>query len=166
MIFSRHVRGYSWRDKPGAIVRELKSFVQRGLYGYSKVDVWNVDSYLARTIPEMLSILRDTTHGYPYVLASWLPIVEEDDSIGMPLWSAILTYVIEGFEGYAYLSDGKLYTEDRFEPAGEINKLHPFLGKEWTDEQWEEMKAEEERIISEFDDAMAVFVEIFPNLWD
>lgn len=47
------------------IPREVKWFIQRGKRGWSERDVWSVDSYLNKVIPEMLVELAKTTHGVP-----------------------------------------------------------------------------------------------------
>lgn len=45
--------------------REVKWFIQRGRRGYADCDVWSVDGYLTRIVPQMLETLRKNAIGYP-----------------------------------------------------------------------------------------------------
>ena len=47
------------------VTRPIKRFWQRGRRGWCYEDVWNVDNWLARTLPDMLDRLRKQNHGWP-----------------------------------------------------------------------------------------------------
>ncbi len=51
-----------FKDK---VTRPLRRFWQRGRSGWCREDVWSVDGYLSRIIPEMLDELRKNNHSWP-----------------------------------------------------------------------------------------------------
>lgn len=69
------------------LLRYLKSFYQRGRYGWDYSDVFSADEYLSRIIPQMIRYLM-TKNGYPTQLNS----IEE--------WHDILEKIAYGFERY------------------------------------------------------------------
>jgi hypothetical protein len=74
------------------LMRWVKDFFHRGLYGYAESDVWNMDNYLLRILPPMLYQLKKETHGYPAHLTA-------------EQWDEILDKMIEGFESYRMAED-------------------------------------------------------------
>lgn len=44
---------------------KLKMFWQRGRRGWCEEDIWNMDSWLYRVIPEMLEEIKTIGNGYP-----------------------------------------------------------------------------------------------------
>lgn len=80
-------------------IRRVKWFIQRGRRGYADCDLWSLDSYLARMLPQALRQLRDTSHGYPQDLT-----FEE--------WDMILTQMAEGFEEHTYIMDYKNWPKE------------------------------------------------------
>ena len=84
--------------------RELKYFVQRGLYGYSDSDWWGLDYYLSQWMPSALRRFKRKGHLYPgYGLANTYK-----------KWGEILEKMAQGFEasekigGYAYKGTTRL----------------------------------------------------------
>lgn len=55
-------RGRIWR---------LRMFVERGLFGYCREDVWSVDCCLARIVPPMLRELQDGGHPGCFTQDEW-----------------------------------------------------------------------------------------------
>jgi len=47
-----------------------KHFIQRGKRGYSYRDIWNMDSYLSKLLPDMLEHLATTSNSYPIEMSS------------------------------------------------------------------------------------------------
>ena len=45
--------------------KNIKRCIRRCRCGYCDHDVWNMDSWFLAVIPDMLSELKETTHGYP-----------------------------------------------------------------------------------------------------
>jgi hypothetical protein len=74
----RHLLSHPWK-----LVEEWyfhsKWFFQRGWRGYADCDVWSLDGYLLRTIPNALDQLRKECHGHPCDLSpeSWDYILEK-----------------------------------------------------------------------------------------
>lgn len=54
---------------PRLIYREIKWFIQRGYRGWADCDVWSIDYYLNRIMPEMLERLAKTKCGHPIGLS-------------------------------------------------------------------------------------------------
>ena len=46
--------------------REIKAFIERGMYGCARCDVWSFDSYTALVILRGLKLLINTPVGLPY----------------------------------------------------------------------------------------------------
>lgn len=60
-------------------IKEIKYFIQRGRRGWADKDVWDVDYYLSKIIPPMITYLREVTHGHPADLSEkeWDEILEK-----------------------------------------------------------------------------------------
>jgi len=58
--------------------KEIKYFIQRGLYGYSNFSVYSLDSYLSEWLPNAVRELKDKC-GYPCGLTKkkWISILEK-----------------------------------------------------------------------------------------
>jgi len=67
-----------------ALYDQAKWFIQRGYRGYAECDVWSIDWYLTKWMPEALRILHKTKHGTP---------------VGMTVkgWDTRLLGIIDGF---------------------------------------------------------------------
>ena len=50
--------------------RKIKWVIQRGLRGYADCDVWSLDMYLVRWLPDAINKLRTNLHGYPIEMTS------------------------------------------------------------------------------------------------
>lgn len=60
---------YFYKNIP-YLFRSIKWFFIRGKNGWSEYDVWNMDGYLLKIIPEMLRHLADHHFGYPSNIAN------------------------------------------------------------------------------------------------
>ena len=111
----------------GDCVYEIIYFVQRGVYGWSIRDCWNVDSHLSEIIPEMLRWLKENKHGVPndFVEAAKKmrkgndasATADYDDAVleqGEILYNAMLDEIIAGFESYQKLESPWEYTAEEF----------------------------------------------------
>lgn len=59
-FFIRSIVGF-----PRKAYRKIKSFIQRGIRGWSDEDAWDLHWYLSEVISESVHHLRKTVHGYP-----------------------------------------------------------------------------------------------------
>jgi hypothetical protein len=71
---------------------ELRWFVQRGLYGYSQVDRWNIGPYLLEWMPMALHEMADHSMSYH-------PAMTHDE------WIAVLRDIAEGLHAGHRLMD-------------------------------------------------------------
>lgn len=111
----------------GDCVYETIYFVQRGVYGWSTRDCWNVDSHLSEIIPEMLRWLKENKHGVPndFVEAAKKmrkgndasATVDYDDADleqGKILYNAMLDEIIAGFESHRKIVNRWEYSPEEF----------------------------------------------------
>lgn len=68
-------------------LREVKWFIQRGMYGYADSDVWGLSSYLDTWMPSALRVLKEG-HSYPGT----------EEASSMKKWARILEKMAQGFE--------------------------------------------------------------------
>lgn len=57
---------------------DIESFIERGLQGYSSVDLWNIDSWFCEMMPRMLHDFRENSKGHPCDMSmeEWEAILE------------------------------------------------------------------------------------------
>lgn len=79
-------------SRPKYWFREVVYFIQRGKYGYSNRDTWDMHSYLGLILPSMLKDLREMMHGHPADLTP-------------KQWEKILQKMETGFRAGKELSD-------------------------------------------------------------
>jgi hypothetical protein len=91
-----------WLQKqptPGFGLRAMRSFWQRGRRGWATSDVWNMSSYLARVIADMLKNLREEGGG-------WTCTDEESKYAHLDCtpdeWTQLLLRMEFGFRYYLY----------------------------------------------------------------
>lgn len=121
----------------------VRTTYERLTRGWARRDVWSIDGYLDRIIPEMLECLRDQGHGYPSEFS------EEPygDGTGVERWNEILNTMIRGFRAHAeacnmdYLEDGERWEAEIHMPR-------------------------EEALQKEFKKGMKLFVKYYSHLWD
>lgn len=95
---------------------KAKCWYQRARYGYSYMDVWNLDSYLAEIISRAVRDLQKINHGYPGGLTE-------------KKWNAVLDKIAGTFE--LYLKSGDIWSADYdMHGAGNANKLSKQRHKE------------------------------------
>ncbi len=80
----------------------IRQFIDRGRYGFSPDDCWNLESYLSDVIARSVSQFAQDTNGYPSTVESF----EE--------WEAVLAEIVEGFQLYAEPDDDMGYVDGKF----------------------------------------------------
>ena len=58
---------YFYKNIP-CFFRQLKWAIIRGVYGWSPYDVWDMDCYLLKILPEMLTYFAYHHYGYPFAM--------------------------------------------------------------------------------------------------
>ena len=86
------------KETPTDIRYYLRQFVQRGIKGYAKSDVWGFDYYLSKVIVKGLKDLKEMSHGYPCGMVGSQAIALEKNDKGMKEWKKILDEIIWTFE--------------------------------------------------------------------
>lgn len=71
----------------------FSAFLERGLYGYAREDVWDLFSYLNSWMPDAIELLIDNMHGCPAQFVDDNGNVEE----GLKRWREILIKIRDGF---------------------------------------------------------------------
>lgn len=74
--------------------RELKYFIQRGLYGYADNDWWSIDYYLSQWMPSAVRKVG-AGHGYP----------GRGEANTPQKWKAICEKIAKGFEASYKISE-------------------------------------------------------------
>ena len=87
---------YRTPDKIAEFFRSFRVKYQRGMNGYARSDVWNLNNYLAEIISSSVNDLRKETHGYP------------PDLSGPDEWDVILDKISKGFG--VYIQDNNIWT--------------------------------------------------------
>lgn len=67
--FKPKFRWFMVRDNIKGIINEIKGSHQRAVYGISKMDCWDLDSYLLDVLENGLTILERDTIGRPHKLS-------------------------------------------------------------------------------------------------
>lgn len=124
----------------------VRTTYERLTRGWARRDVWGIDGYLDRIIPEMLECLRDEGHGYP---AEFVDPEEYPGAKGggPERWNEILNTMIRGFRAHAelcnmdYVLDGERYNRETHKPR-------------------------EEALEKEFKKGMKLFTKYYGSLWD
>jgi len=165
-----------WKYKVACFPFDVKCFIQRGRRGWSEKDVWSVDDYLTRIIPEMLRELAKNPMGCPE------GFIDTEEPYSCDKWSAKLREIADGLEQWEVITSYRFpfnaewkALEDKrnlrwnFEPAkngcSEMKFSDDFT-KEEQDRYWVLSKHLEEVAMSEWHSAMADFQKYFGNLWD
>ena len=138
-------------------IYETMYFVQRGIYGYSERDCWDIGYHLDEKIPAMLRWLKEHKHGVPQefldkaiekrggTLGWEYGVNYDNDDIeeAARMYNAMLDVIIDGFEGQRKIKD------DDWE----------FTTLEARQEKHYECRAAFER-------GMNLFVKYYDTLWD
>ena len=120
------------------VTRPIKRFWQRGRKGWCYEDVWSVDNYLSKIIPEMLDELRHQNHGWPGEPMTF----EEWNGDG-----GLIDQMANGFRAHLansnmdYVGDDERYDHERHNPIAEGLQL-------------------------QFEEGAALFVQWYGHLWD
>jgi hypothetical protein len=82
--------------------RQVKETWIRGRKGWAPSDVWSVDWYLSRVIPEMLEALRDNSCSMPFKPepVNIEDFFSEDNVHSMQEWQDLLTEAAAGFRAW------------------------------------------------------------------
>lgn len=101
----------NWSRNICQFFKNIKYARQRVVYGCSKVDLIDLDEYLATVILNSISGFKENHHGYPGRLKNGTQ------------WEAILEIIIKGFEDYL---------DNMYEPLqGEYAELRKNTGFEY-----------------------------------
>lgn len=121
----------------GDLLNEIRFFFERGIYGWSSQDSWDITSCLDRIIPEMVRYLKEKKQGVPSILlSSWNPTDEELEEAGKR-YDAILDDIAEGFETHRANQDiGVLPQEEKYSEIREKIKKGMTLFVEYYDTLW------------------------------
>lgn len=85
------------------LYKEIRDFIQRGLYGYGEAQTWGINWYIATILPEMLREMASFHCGHPVEFV--------DDPEDTDRWGEILIEIAEGFEAYTTWED-RAFEED------------------------------------------------------
>lgn len=66
---------------PGSILENIRYSWQRIVKGYCDKDLWNIDYWFMRVVPDMLQRFKDTKHGSPGIFGE--DYVDEDGAFVM-----------------------------------------------------------------------------------
>ena len=145
-----------------SIPRRIKSFIQRGIRGWSDCDTWSFDIYLSKIIYGGVRYLRDNKSGYPILNGK-----DIDESINRynthadenaTMWLGILYKIIKTFKTAEGISNGDIwYIPSKEWTEKEYNTLSKRLKKE-------EVLTKQESI--EYEEGFDLFKKYFHNLWD
>jgi len=81
---------------------KLRSFFVRGWRGWSGMDTWSLDHYLARTIGPALRHMAEHAHGHPlWVIEEYNLLDPDDHAVALEAWKSWLIDKAEWFEWYA-----------------------------------------------------------------
>jgi len=86
-------------NKIDEVITEAKSMKQRAKRGYSDVDMWNLDEYIAKIVKECCFILAEECHGHPNHLTE-------------KKWKQILLDISFGFGSYLEMRSGVYDTKE------------------------------------------------------
>jgi hypothetical protein len=117
--------------------REIRRFIHRGLYGYTDIDVWNLNTYLLEWLPEALRTLAKEGHGCAQQLFD-----ESRSGDECHKWEAMLVEMAEGFEFY------RQYEESHWEQPVE---------------KQQELYEEAHKQVAK---SLLLMAQWFPHLWD
>ena len=123
----------------------IKWAYQRVIKGYDDTMVWNYYSSMTEQTIKIVTILRDTLHGYP----SNLKDTKE--------WRQILTKIIKGFEAIKAIDEC-----DFMRPTKQIVKTGIFKGCPHSRLD----KRMLTRLQKQRDEGFALYVKYYTNLWD
>ena len=117
------IRAWAWIAH--GVWRDIKSFYQRGVRGYSDVDVWDLGYYVASWMPEAIRKLKDD-NGCMAGCPSGLKSRKE--------WEKILEQMAKGFE--AVNARAEFPPIKRYEKLDKIMKTGLSLFAEWIEALW------------------------------
>lgn len=80
---------------------QMKWFYQRGKRGYADCDVWSLDCYLARWMPEALLKLKNISHAYP-------------NRMSEKGWNKKIDRMVLGFMAARHVNEGKFKTRQEY----------------------------------------------------
>lgn len=104
---------YRLHQPTGDFLYGIKYFLERGWYGWSEQDVWDVAYTLDTLVPELLEHLKKTKHGVPCsMLANKWEHSEEELEAGYKKFKAILDEIILGFKEHKKLTEEASYKVD------------------------------------------------------
>jgi len=130
----RHYLSASWRvEKVKRFPKEVKWFIQRGRRGYSDLDLWNFNNYLANVISKATAHLSEIAHGFPMMeelTGEYDSLIEMDEALRdrdtsdamFQQWQRELMMISDGF---------KLYETDEHVPEETWEKFRRYFPAMW-----------------------------------
>ena len=142
------------------VYRETGDFVHRGLYGYARSDIWDLDDYLASWLPDALRHMAENNHGCANELFD-----NSTNGDECYKWRVILLEMAEGFEAHRQQEwvDLPEYTAAfAYREPGGSGVADPALIEAWRVAA-AERQAETERKVNR---SLELFAQWFVHLWD
>lgn len=146
----------------------IKWGIQRALYGYSDIDLWDLDRFYTGMFISTLNDFAKYTVGYPEKFS------DEDDEVALKNWKSHINYVRSLFEDSVreYENPYQYYMDNMILTADEDGKI-VFKNKLGSEEELEGLRQcyfEEEKKIYEKQlslrrTALAELSDIYDNLW-
>lgn len=89
----------------GDFLNEIRFFCERGIYGWSSRDAWDISACLNKIIPEMILHLKEKKQGVPSVFLSPYNPTEEGLAEGERKFNKVLDEIVAGFEAQKRIQD-------------------------------------------------------------
>ena len=180
-----------WYDYVKRPIFKTKMFFQRATRGWCDEDSWNVDSWLSRVVPPVLTKLANDAHGYPSNINEILDEYEhrQNDIVEPKItksrtdeekaqgWKNLILDIAKKIENYSKTSNDlnpyKYTHRCHFEEKNENgNTLYLMVDECTPEEQEENQKAIEwdnafdERKMKDMQVGLSMLAKYFMNLWD
>lgn len=170
-LFRRYITFFRYRipEWPHKIKVALIRPYQRAKRGWSKYDVWNLDTYHSEVMVGALSHLKIDKQGYPAGVEAeatcpFTPETEQYFNFYITVWENIVEEMIEGFRAHLRIQDG-MY-DDKLGPYPDFPYTNRTPEQEKIlDDRLEAMNAlvqEDERLRAR---GLELFSKYYPSLW-
>jgi hypothetical protein len=111
-------RAWLWLRITFPVLEKIYYGIQRGIYGYSEEDTYQVDTWLADIMPKMLDeLIEKRQDGCPARLLSGTKVTEEEIIEGIEKWRSILREIKHGFEVWHNLYESNSYNKEDWDKA-------------------------------------------------
>jgi len=167
---------YNPWGNPRQAYREIKWFIQRGRRGYADCDVWSLDDYLDRWMPNALRRLKKTKQGVPSSVFEegdyqtegfWQGNPsEEGTERAVARWDAIMDKMIEAFEAHKRMGSGVYEDELGPYPMDRPTGISADVWEKVKHDHFEASQALTERDHKIFEEGFMLFFKHYGSLWD